>query len=114
MRTKRDKDPNRRAGACSRRKRIGLEQGTIGMILLRTSNKQISRSNRTYGTNEKRKVFAYGEDTHALRLTSELADLRAGYVNLQPFALLRANFKSIYHKQQNRPALRTGLFCWQG
>ena len=26
-------------------------------------------------------VFAYGEDTRALRLASELADLRAGYVN---------------------------------
>ena len=27
------------------------------------------------------RVFAYGEDTHALRLASELADLRTGYAN---------------------------------
>ena len=42
------------------------------------------------------KVFAYSEDTHSLRLASELADLRSGYVNLQPFALLRAKLKSAY------------------
>ena len=27
------------------------------------------------------RVFAYGEDTHTLRLTNKLVDLRAGYVN---------------------------------
>ena len=32
-------------------------------------------------------VFALGEDTHALRLVSELPDLRAGYVNWFPCAL---------------------------
>ena len=26
-------------------------------------------------------VFAYGEDTHSLRLVSKLPDLRVGYVN---------------------------------
>jgi hypothetical protein len=37
-------------------------------------------------------VFAIGEDTHALRLPSELAVLRAGYVNwgAARFALARA------------------------
>ena len=27
------------------------------------------------------RVFAFGEDTHALRLTSELVDIRSGYAN---------------------------------
>ena len=77
-------------------------------------HKQQNRPALGTGLIAKSKVFAYGEDTHALRLTSKLADLRARYVNLQPFALLRAKFKLIYHKQQNRPVLGTGLFCWQG
>ncbi len=29
------------------------------------------------------RVFAYGEYTHTLRLTSELVELRAGYANLR-------------------------------
>ena len=37
------------------------------------------------------RVFAEGEDTRALRLSSELADLRSGYANPPPAA---AGFKS--------------------
>jgi len=33
------------------------------------------------------RVFAYGEDTHTLRLVSKLTDLRVGYVNRIPCAM---------------------------
>ena len=32
-------------------------------------------------------IFAFGEDTHSLRLKSELFDLRSGYANPAPLAL---------------------------
>ena len=52
-------------------------------------------------------VFAYGEDTHALRLTSELADLRAGYVN---WCAARTEFKSDDDSKGKKKALRMECF----
>ena len=60
----------------------------VNWILLRRRLAERS-SNRMKPTEQKNaplmrsatQVFAFGEDTHVLRLTSELVDLRAGYVN---------------------------------
>ena len=61
------------------------------------------------------KVFAYGEDTLTLRLTSELVDLRVGYVNLQSTVNgLWTKFKSTAIQQQKEPPVESGSFCWQG
>ena len=48
------------------------------------------------------RVFAFGEDTLALRLSSELADLRSGYANPPPAA---TGFKLIgsLTKQKGHP-----------
>ena len=61
-------------------------------------------------------VFAYGEDTHTLRLTSELVDLRVGYAN--PFLRLRSGTECEQTScdakgKKNRPPFWWSVFLWQ-
>ena len=51
-------------------------------------------------------VFAYGEDTHALRLKSKLFDLRAGYVN---WILLRRTHLAARVASPKKKGYREGI-----
>ena len=48
------------------------------------------------------RVFAYGEDTHTLRLASELADLRVGYANPILARWARAVFEATVRCQKKK------------
>ena len=58
-------------------------------------------------------VFAYGEDTRALRLVSKLPDLRAGYVNW--ILLRRTHFKLRVSppKERKKDTTRVSFFLWR-
>ena len=50
------------------------------------------------------RTFAYGEDTHDLRLTSELVDLRSGYANpILAYGKSCARSRWFANKTKNRP-----------
>ena len=57
------------------------------------------------------RVFAYGEDTHTLRLKSKLFDLRVGYVNRHSLCCaLRNRFKSkVYTTKRKNKGHHTGV-----
>ncbi len=59
------------------------------------------------------RVFANGEDTHTLRLASELADLRAGYANPILAQWASAGFEATVRCQKKKTTARVGFFFWQ-
>ena len=73
-----------------------LRQATIPhsllFIVLHSSAKKKKKDHRV-GGRRGIGVFAFGEDTHALRLTSELVDLRSGYANPAPRKRLGARVR---------------------
>ena len=62
------------------------------------------------------RVFAYGEDTHSLRLKSELFDLRSGYVNRTPSAKRTERVQSgtaTPKERKNGIPIRDAVFLWR-
>ena len=57
-------------------------------------------------------IFAKSEDTHTLRLTSELADLRVGYANPARFASCGEN--PLFLCQNEKKHRFCGASFWQG
>ena len=61
-------------------------------------------------------VLPHGQDTHTLRLTSELVDLRVGYA--YPFAFGKAKTEwfrespMLHQKEKCRPTRMGGLHFW--
>ena len=58
-------------------------------------------------------IFAFGEDTHSLRLKSELFDLRSGYANPAPLALWFGILYSTAKGKKNDHPMMV-VFLWQG
>ena len=62
------------------------------------------------------RVFAYSEDTHTLRLKSELFDLQVGYVNRILLRLLLADPIQILASNADKtkiPTTRIGFLFWR-
>ena len=54
-------------------------------------------------------IFAFGEVTRDLRLTSKLVDLRSGYANPAPYSAVVRILYYAAKKKENRPS-NDGLF----
>ena len=57
-------------------------------------------------------IFAFGEYILALRLTSELVDLRAGYANSHSALRAEASTRPSRYRQKERASSRDALSFW--